>query len=299
MLHGMDRKLFAILATLAESGTPLSQRELSARTGYSLGSVNAACKECMQLGYLSKGSLTPFGLQALEPYRVRRAIFLAAGFSARLAPITFNTPKPLVRVGGIRIIDGLIDACLSLGIKEIYVVRGYLAHQFDQLLAKYPMIRFLDNSLFNESNNITSALVAKDLFANAYVFEADLILRTLSLLSLYHYQSDFLAIFKERSDDWCFTVDDHGIIQSEHLGGFHTWQMVGISYWDAASGKMLAVDLPYAAGLPGGKERFWEQVPLGVCKNHYQVALRPCQGRDITEIDTFRELKAIDHSYEV
>ena len=49
-------------------------------------------------------------------------------------PITLNTPKPLIRVQGRRIIDSLLDAVYAAGIEEVYVVRGYLAEQFDQLL---------------------------------------------------------------------------------------------------------------------------------------------------------------------
>ena len=115
----MDKKQFTLLSSLATHPASLSQRQLSSLTGYALGSVNAVYRECARQGYLSEGAITPLGLDALEPYRVKRAIFLAAGFSARLAPITFNTPKPLVQVNGTRIIDGLIDACLALDIKEI------------------------------------------------------------------------------------------------------------------------------------------------------------------------------------
>lgn len=49
-------------------------------------------------GYISDGKITDTGFAALEPYRVKRAIFIAAGFGSRLVPITLNTPKPLVRV---------------------------------------------------------------------------------------------------------------------------------------------------------------------------------------------------------
>ena len=33
---------------------------------------------------------------------------------------------------------------------EIYIVRGYLGELFDQLLYKYPMIKFLENPVYNE-----------------------------------------------------------------------------------------------------------------------------------------------------
>ncbi|MBQ9008059.1 MAG: NTP transferase domain-containing protein [Clostridia bacterium] len=75
---------------------------------------------------------------------MKRAVFLAAGLGTRLAPITLNTPKALVRVHGVRFIDRLLDACLAAGLNELYVVRGYLSEQFDQLLSKYPMIHFLE-----------------------------------------------------------------------------------------------------------------------------------------------------------
>ena len=41
----------------------------------------------------------------------------------------------------------------------------------------------------------------------------------------------------------------------------------------------------------------WEQVPLVYKKDNYQVHIRECQMDDITEIDTFNELKAIDKLY--
>lgn len=72
-------------------------------------------------------------------------------------------PKPLVRVNGTRITATLLDASLRQGFEEIVLVRGYLAEQFDQLLYKYPNIRFIENPIYNEANNISSAICAKDL----------------------------------------------------------------------------------------------------------------------------------------
>lgn len=298
MNQTLTRKQFDILSILAEEKGTLSQRQLGEKSGHSLGTVNRVMQELTELQYVTEGEITSAGISALEPYRAKRAIFIAAGFGSRLVPITFNTPKPLVRVHGQRIIDGLIDACLDAGINEIYIVRGYLAEQFDQLLYKYPMIRFLENPVYNEANNISSAMVARYMLSNAYVFEADLLISNPQIIKKYHYTSDFLAIKKDRTDDWCFTVKD-GVIVEEKVGGLDCWQMVGISYWNEEDGHKLSDDIKMTYEQPGGKERYWEQVPLVFCKKHYKVEVRECQENDIIEIDTFRELKAIDKTYDV
>ena len=296
----LTRRQFDILEALATNKTVLSQRDLEKVTGHSLGSINKTVKELTDLGYMEDGVITNSGINALEPYRAKRAIFIAAGFGSRLVPITFNTPKPLVRVHGVRIIDRLIEACLEAGINEIYIVRGYLGELFDQLLYKFPMIKFLENPMYNEANNISSVLVARYMLSNAYVFEADLLISNPKIIKKYHYQSDFLGIKKERSDDWCFRVED-GIIKEEKVGGEgdDIWQMVGISYWNEADGHRLSQDIADVFACPGGKERYWEQVPLVYCKEHYAVEIKDCKDEDIVEIDTFKELKAIDKTYDV
>lgn len=296
----LTRKQFDILVTLAGAKKSLTQRDLEKETKHSLGTVNRVLKELTEAGYVEDGCITNSGVNVLEPYRAKRAIFIAAGFGTRLVPITFNTPKPLVRVHGVRIIDRLIDACLEAGINEIYIVRGYLGELFDQLLYKYPMIRFLENPIYNEANNISSSLVARYMLSNAYVFEADLLISNPKIIRKYHYTSDFLGIKKERSDDWCFRVKD-GIIVEQSVGGEgdDIWQMVGISYWNEVDGHKLSQDIADVYASPGGKERYWEQVPLRYRQEHYCVQICECHDEDIVEIDTFKELKAIDKTYDV
>lgn len=295
----MTRKQFDILEALAEAEHKLTQRELADQTQYSLGTVNRILKELAEEGLVAHNMITPAGLTALEPYRVKRAVFIAAGFGTRLVPITLNTPKPLVRVHGVRIIDRQIDACLAAGINEIYIVRGYLSDLFDQLLYKYPMIKFLENPAYNESNNISSALVARYLLSNAYVLEADMLFNRPGIIRKYQYASNYLGVKKTRTDDWCLKVKD-GIIVEEKVGGEgdDIWQMQGISYWDEEAGHKLSQDILDVYESPGGKERYWEQVPLVYKKEHYKVEIRGCSAEDIVEIDTFKELKAIDKTYD-
>ena len=294
----LSRKEFDVLEALIEADKRLSQRKLAELTGNSAATVNRTLKDLEEAGYVKDGAVTQAGIDVMEPYRAKRAVFIAAGFGSRLVPITLNTPKPLVRVHGKRIIDGLIDACLEAGITEIYVVRGYFAEQFDSLLYKYPMIHFLENPAYNEANNVSSALCARFLLCNAYMFEADLLISNPKIIKKYHYTSDFLGIQVERSDDWCFTVKD-GVIVEETMGGLNCYQMVGISYWDAADGRKLSANIKEAYDMPGGKELYWEHVPMKVFKDNYHVEIVECQAEDIVEIDTFRELKAIDKTYDI
>ena len=57
---------------------------------------------------------------------VECAIIMAAGIGNRMRPITLTTPKPLVKVNGVRMIDTVIQGLHHNGIKEIFVVVGYL-----------------------------------------------------------------------------------------------------------------------------------------------------------------------------
>ena len=295
----LTRKQFDVLSVLATNRGKLSQRQLEELTGHSLGTVNEVMKEFTENGCIAGGEITPAGIDVLESYRAKKAIFIAAGFGSRMVPVTLNTPKPLIRVNGKRIIDTLIDACLENGITEIYIVRGYLAEQFDQLLYKYPMIKFLENPSYNEANNIGSAMVARYMLQNAYVFESDLIISNPSIIKKYHYNSDVLGIWKERTDDWVLDVDKDGFVCDEKVGGLNTYQMVGVYYFNAPDGAKLSEHIKEAYQAPGGKERYWETVPNLAYKGQYKIEVRPCKESDIVEIDTFRELKAIDKTYDV
>lgn len=293
----LTKKQFTILEYLEAEGKSKSQRDIAIATDMSVGTVNKQVTELCGLGYIRDGAITDAGLEALEPYRVKRAVFMAAGFGSRLVPITLNTPKPLVRVKGKRIIDSLLDAVTAIGITEIYLVRGYLSEQFDQLLKKYPNITFIENPVYNETNNISSAYCVRHLLANSYVFESDLLLYNPKLITKYQYESNYLGVPTETTEDWCFMTDPSGYIKRMMQGGLDCYHMFGISYWTAEDGARLQEDIERVYKLPGGKERYWDQVVFDYSIDRYKVTVRPCTFSDVIEIDTFNELKKLDPNY--
>lgn len=291
------RKQFDVLTCIERYGDHKSQREIAEISGMSVGSVNKTIADLTEQGMLAGRKLTDKAYEALEPYRAKRAIFIAAGFGSRLVPITLNTPKPLVRVNGVRMIDTQIDAVLAAGIEEIYIVRGYLGEQFDQLLYKYPMVRFIDNPLYNEANNISSALCARHLLRNAYVMEADLVLYNPDVIRKYQYTSNYLGVPVEKTDDWCFETTKNRVITALKQGGVNCYHEFGISYWNAEDGAKLEEDIKTVYEMPGGKERYWDQAPLEYCADHYRIEVRPCTFQDVIEIDSFSDLKQLDKTY--
>ena len=292
----LTRKQFQVLTYLDQNTEAKTQREIAESTEMSVGTVNRVIASLVEEELIAENRVTEKGYEALEPYRVKRAVFIAAGFGHRLVPITLNTPKPLVRVNGTRMIDTLLDAVTAAGIEEVYIVRGYLGEQFDQLLYKYPNIRFIENPSYNEANNISSAMCARHLLQNAYVLEADLVLYNPKLITKYQYTSNYLGVPVEVTDDWCFETKNR-IITKVNVGGTNCHHMYGISYWNATDGAKLYEDIKIVYEQPGGKERYWDQVSLVYCQSNYQIEVRECSFDDIIEIDSFSDLKKIDKIY--
>lgn len=293
----LTEKEFALLSYLAAHPGLPSQNQLSAETRISMKMVNSTMRMLLDEGLVvqSKG-ITPDGLQALEPYRVKRAVFLAAGFGSRMSPVTLKTPKPLVLVNGVRIIDTLLDAVLAAGVKEIYIIRGYLGEQFDQLLYKYPMIQFIDNLLYNKAGAISSVLCAGERISAAYMMESDLLLKNPALITPYQYESNYLGIKVERTDDYYFKLRN-GYINEVGVGGTDCYQTVGITYWTKQDGLRLARDVAEEFDKPGGRERTCGEITQVLHAGEYNIGARECSFDDVVEIDTFNELKAIDPTY--
>jgi len=297
----MRKELFDILVALEKDRAQLTKEMLAEQTGLDGEKICNELEELVKAGYVCDGRITELGVEALEPYKTRRAIFIAAGFGSRLRPVTLKTAKPLVKVNGTRIIDTLIDGVMAAGIEEIYVVCGYLGHQFQQLKEKYPNIHLVTNEMYTQANNISSVWLTREHLQNAYVLEADLLLHNKAIFDKYLYHSSYLGIPTEGTDDWFFRTNEDGRIyevgHEEGVINTDCYQMLGISYWSREDGARLPAHVDETFRIPACRNEDWCYVPMFKYKDIYHVYVRPCAKDDIQEIDTYDELCTIDASY--
>ncbi len=297
----INRYQFEVLAYIEKYKKDVYKtRRLSDALNISGSSVENAVKELSESGYIEAHdnvlNITEAGLSALEPYRVKRAVIFAAGFGSRMVPVTLDVPKPMVKVDGVRIIDRLIDALLLADIKDITVVRGYLKDKFDELLEKYPFLKFIDNDKYETENNISSALIAGESVDNCYICAGDLLISNPDVIRKYNYRSNYLASYAIETDDWCFDFVN-GFAQNYRKGGTYCFNQYEIAYWNSEDSAKLREDWKRAYKLKDGYDLFWEFIPLVLYKENYQVEIRPCDKDDIMEIDNFYELVDVDPSY--
>ena len=111
------------------SSGKLTQRELAAAAGISLGKCNRLLSECRESGLIKEDrgsgySITEKGLSYLEPFKVEKAVILAAGFGSRFVPLTYETPKGLLEVFGEPMIERQIKQLHAAGIKDITIMVG-------------------------------------------------------------------------------------------------------------------------------------------------------------------------------
>ena len=298
----MTRYEFEVLSHLERNGAgQYSLRALSDALTISGGEISRCLERLAAENRIARDgdtlAVTETGLAALEPYRVNSAIILAAGFGSRMMPATADRPKPLVTVNGVPILETLLGALTAVGIRDITVVRGYRKECFDALLEKYPFLTLVDNDIYSKTNNISSVMAVLDKLDGCYLCEADLYITNPQIITKYQYASNILGAYSLETDDWSFQMDENGHIVNYQKGNTFCYNYYGISYWTQADSACLREDFRQVYGEDGGKDYFWEFIPLVLRKERYAVEIRRCRKSDIMEIDNYYELAQLDPTY--
>ena len=229
--------------------------------------------------------------------KIKRAIFLAAGEGSRLRPVTLETPKPLIKVHGKRMMDWSLEALYAHGIDEIYLVVGYKKDKFIEIYGDDSRIHFIENPDYQKGNNITSLYWARKYLPESFVLEADLIIKDGSVLAPEIDKSGYLASWTNYTTEWVLTVESGRITSYATTTAEPGYRLWGVSMWNQQDGERLAEDIAheYKVGNWGG---YWDEVALNQCGEKYDLGIREVRSDAILEIDTLKELAAVDGSYQ-
>lgn len=135
-----------------------------------------------------------------------QAIILAAGMGKRLKELTQDNTKCMVKVNGITLIERALTQLDQLSLNRIIIVEGYegkkLINFIKTLSVKTP-ITFVDNPIYDKTNNIYSLWLAKDylLEDDTLLLESDIIFEDSVLHALTDDPRDTLALV-DRYESW-------------------------------------------------------------------------------------------------
>lgn len=135
-----------------------------------------------------------------------QAIILAAGMGKRLKELTRNNTKCMVEVNGVTLIDRVLHQLERLSLEKIVLVVGYEGQKLMDYVAalkiKTPIV-FVDNPIYDKTNNIYSLYLAKEylLQDDTLLLESDLIFEDSLLQLLLDDPRDTLALV-DKYESW-------------------------------------------------------------------------------------------------
>jgi len=262
----------------------------------SLKDIHSLFKEMIKKNLIYEDiKLTPAGKEALEPYKVKNAVIMAAGMSTRFAPLSYEKPKALLRVKGELLIEREIHQLHEAGITDIVIVVGYMKEKLFYLADKYEA-KIVINEDYYKYNNTSTLILVADKLNNTYICSSDNYF-TENPFEQYVYRSYYSAVYTEgETDEYCIFCNEENRITNVEIGGVASWYMLGHVYFDYEFCKKFVPILKNEFKKLITKSQLWEDVYIRHI-DELDMYIRKYDSNVIQEFDSLEELRLFDKNY--
>lgn len=284
-----------ILLTLSKYGYT-NQRTLMDQSGYSIGSVNKSISELTEEKMLDASmKLTKKAKSFIKDYSPKSAIILAAGYGMRMVPINTETPKGLLTVDGIPIVERTIEQLHEVGVTDITMIVGFMMEAYDYLVDKYD-IKMVYNNDYASKNNLHSLAMAADRLDKTYIVPSDIWSEEnpFSKEEAYSWYmvSDILDedswIRVNRKAELVRVVEESKRDDLDKIGN----RMIGIAYVCNGEADLLREKILEMDANPLNDECFWEDAAFR--KDRMFLNAKVVSHTKTTEINTYEQLRELD-----
>lgn len=272
-----------------------TQRQLAGVVNLAVSSVNSNLKNLEGMGLIEDFNLTAQGRTLLSQYKVENAVIMAAGMSTRFAPISYETPKGLLKVKGEILIERQIEQLQAAGINEIIVVVGYMKEKFFYLEDKYG-VKIVINEEYYKCNNTSTLYLVREELKNTYICSSDNYF-VHNVFTSHVYDSYYSCVYQEGStNEYCVELYKNKQIKSVTIGGRDSLVMLGHVYFSKTFSEKFAQILAREYSLPGVNQMLWEQLYMQHIKELAFYA-QEYPTNEVLEFDHLQELQKFDASF--
>lgn len=138
-----------------------------------------------------------------------KALILAAGMATRLRPLTDNTPKCLLTLGGRTLLGRALDALKAAGLSEVVIVTGFMREKIEEFVRENyadMSVEFIHNEPYASTNNIYSLWLARPAVdgESVLLLDSDIL-----------FDPRVIVRLQESSFPSCLAMNDHPLGQEE------------------------------------------------------------------------------------
>ena len=234
-----------------------------------------------------------------------QAIILAAGMGKRLKELTHDNTKCMVQVCGETLIERMLRQQDRLNLERIVIVVGYQGRRLIDFVSSLDIktpIEFIENPIYDKTNNIYSLSLAKERLMedDTLLFESDIIFEDSVLDALVQDPRPTLALvdkYEPWMDGTCVRLSgDDEIIEFipgkkfNHLDSGDCYKTVNIYKFSRDFSRNAYVPFLEAYQKALGENEYYEQVLMVIAMlNNSELRAKRLEGEKWYEIDDIQD----------